>query len=132
MAMTKKEQAEMERLRFDLALARAMRWPSYPKPASMTVAEIKDSLVDGGVQYGSPQKVARGWFTNAYSQRLTYGCSNGISHNNDGDKTTTQNMGQMYRTKADAARAMRFEMTEDFAKKLAAVDRIISEEDGQP
>lgn len=127
MAMTKAEKAEMDRLRNDLALARAMRWPSYAKPARMTYDQIRDNLVDGGVKWGSRQKVARGWFQNAYSQRVSYGCSDGTFHSQGGDTTSSQNMGEMWATKADALRAMRLEMTEDFAKKLAAVDRQIEE-----
>lgn len=127
MAMTKREQADMRRLRDDLALARAMRWPDYPNPAPMPQAEIKANLVEGGERYGRRQKVARGWFCNAYNGSLTYGCSDGTHHDSRGDTTGTQGMGIMYRTKADAARAMRLEMTEKFAEKLAAVDRIIAD-----
>ena len=127
MAMTKKEQAEMQRLRDDLALARAMRWPDYPKPAPMTHAEINANLVEGGERFGRRQMVARGWYQNSYSGRVTYGCSTTIHHSSEGDTTTSQHMGVMYRTKAAALMAMRLEMTEKFAKELAKVDRLIAE-----
>ncbi|RWE46801.1 MAG: hypothetical protein EOS79_11465 [Mesorhizobium sp.] len=131
MAMNKTEQAAFEKLRNDLALARAMRWPSYPKPAPMSRAEIEANLIDGGERWGSSQKVARGWYQNAYSKRVTYGCSTVVSHNIEGDTTSSQNMGVMYAIKADALRAMRLEMTEKFARDLAGVDRQIEEAESE-
>ena len=129
MAMTKKEQAELQRLRDDLDLARAMRWPDYAQPAPMTEAEIKANLVEGGLKYGSRQMVARGWFCAASTGRVTYGCSSGLFHSREGDTTNTQNMGVMYATKADALRAMRIEMTQAFARNLAEVDKQIMAEE---
>ena len=128
MAMNKKEQAEMDRLRSDLALARAMRWPSYPKPAPVTREWIDANLVDGGMQMGRRQRVARGWFINSYidgygSPRATFGCSDGYGHNSDGDTTTTQKMGRMYATKEEALQALRWEVTERVAAILAGIDR---------
>lgn len=132
MAMTKAERAEMERLWADLAMARAMRWPSYPKPAPMTLEDIKANIVDGGVQYGRPQKVARGWFYNAYLSHsypdVTQGCSTGFVHSTSGDVATTQNRGRMYARKVDALRAMRHDLTEFVASILAKVDQQIEEE----
>ncbi len=133
MAMTKKEQAEMERLRTDLAMARAMRWPDYPKPEPMTREQIKENLVEGGERYGRRQEVARGWFYNAYlggysQPTATYGCSDGLNYNSEGDTTSTQNMGRMYATKFEALCALRLDLTEQVARLLAGVDRQISEE----
>lgn len=134
MAMNKTERAEMERLRNYLALARAMRWPSYPKPAPMSLEQIRANLVFGGIKYGTAkQKVARGWFINSYlgggfhQHQATYGCSDGNNHSTEGDVTTSQNRGEMYATKADALRALRIELTEKMAKVLANVDRQIEE-----
>jgi hypothetical protein len=130
--MTKAEQKRMDALDEALALARSMRWPEYNMPASMTEAEIKANLVDGGIKYNSPEKVARGYFANSYTGRVTYGCSNGIHHSDEGDRTTTQHMGRMYASEADAWRAVRYEMTLRFAKELARVDLKISETDPRP
>jgi hypothetical protein len=127
MAMNKAEAGEMTRLRQDLMLARALRWPDYPTPHPMTEAEIKASLTVEAQSYGHNQMVAVGWFQNTYTSRVTKGCSNGHGHNRNGLGTSTQGMGQMYATEADAYRAMRMEMTEDFAKNLAAVDAQIVE-----
>lgn len=131
MARTKKDQAEFERLYHDLAMARSMRWPEYPMPAPMTTSQILDNLEDGGIRWGSPQKVARGWFPIAGgysgSARVTHGCSNGVSHSRDGNETTTQGMGRMYKTQADAWRALRHELTINFAHELAKIDNHIKE-----
>lgn len=133
MAMNKSEKAEMDRLRHDLALARAMRWPDYPRPAPMTREDIAANLIDGGMKYGSPQKVARGWFVFSHlggfsDGRVSYGCSDGIHHSAEGDATTTKQMGVMYATKRDALHVLRLELTEKCAEILARVDRMIAEE----
>lgn len=132
MAMNKKERAEMERLREDLALAKAMKWPDYPMPSTVTRQWIDDNLVDGGVKYNIHQKVARGWFYNANilsfnRHRPTYGCSNGMTHAVEGDVTTSQSAGRMFATKLDALRALRLDLTEQCATILASVDKQIAE-----
>jgi hypothetical protein len=121
--MTKTEKERVAQLERDLALAKAMRWPGYPSPAPKTRAEIEKSKTEGAPRYGQISMVARGWFANSYSEgKVSYGCSNGVNHGSDGDKTTTQGMGRMYATEVDAWRAVRVEMTELFAAILARVD----------
>lgn len=122
MAMSKKEQQEVERLKAELAMARALRWPSFANPPTMTRDEIKEALVPGGIRYGSPCKVARGWFMNSHSRSVTYGCSDGYRHAREGDAPGSQECGRMYRTEADAWRAMRHEATLRAAKELADID----------
>lgn len=123
MAMTKAEKERMAQLERNISLLKAMKWPDYSKPASMTKADIEANLVQGGKQYGSVQRVARGWFSNSYDQgRVSYGCSNGTNHSSSGDITTTQGMGRMYASELEAWRAIRHEMTERFASVLARVD----------
>jgi hypothetical protein len=126
MAMTKAEKAKMEELETALALC----WPAYPAPQPMTREEIeaaKVKLTPTRSVYRE-RSAALGWFYNAHSGDVTQGWSDGIAHSRDnvtGDHGS-QNMGRMYRTKALAAMAMRLEMSRDFAKRLAAVDRIIA------
>lgn len=133
MAMTKAEKAELERLRADLALARALRWPDYPRNAPMTQDDIKANLVEGSVYYSKRrQMVARGWFYNAYlggygNPTVTYGCSDGINHSREGDTTTSQQAGVMYRTKSEALQNLRLDLTEKCANILADVDRQLAE-----
>lgn len=134
MAMNKSEQAEMARLRRDLELVRALHWPPYPMPAPMTEEEIKANLVDGGMRYGKPERVARGWFAHPSSERprVTYGCSNGMHCNSTGDATVSQGMGTMYPTKLDALHVIRLKLTEKYAEALVEIDRMIAEEEMNP
>jgi hypothetical protein len=133
MAMTKAEAKRLADLDEALALARSMRWPDYNMPAPMTEADIKTNLVEGGIKYrGQPEKVARGYFANSHSGRVTYGCSDGFSHSSEGDTTNTHHMGRMYANEADAWRTVRYEMTLRFAKELARVDQKIDETEPRP
>lgn len=127
MSMNKAEKAEMAALRDALALSRAMKFPDYAVPNAMSTAEIMEAR-------GGWSGVVRGWFYVAslggiggYSNTVTYGCSNGISHNRTGDKTTTQGGGRMYRTKLDALQALRHDLTKEAAKELAHVDAMLME-----
>jgi hypothetical protein len=126
MAMTKAEKARVEELEKALRLARALRLPDYPKPASMTRDEITANLVPGGEKYGRRQKVAFGYFYNTHSVTVSRGCSDGMTHSWSGDVTTTKNMGVMYSDEADAWRAVRHELTEKYARQLADIDARIS------
>lgn len=125
MAMTKAERERMEQLEKAVALARSMRWPEYGSPAPMTVEEKRANFVDGGMKYGTPQKVAFGYFQNSHSIRVTRGCSDGYHHNIEGDATSSQGGGVMYANEADAWKAMRVELTLRFAEVLARVDEKI-------
>lgn len=134
MAMTKAEKARME----ELETALAMHWPSYPEPAAMTDAEIKASLEDiprrdqSVSAHGATKRAARGWFQNAYSAHVTSGWSDGYHcnrHSDYGDSASRVEGQKMYATRQAAAMAMRLEMTREFARKLAAVDRIIAGSD---
>lgn len=127
MAMNKAEKAELDKARRDLRLAKSMRWPEYPMPKPMTKDEIEQNLTDGDIQYGSPQRVARGWFSVSYRGEASYGCSNGINHSPTGGKTTTQGIGAMYRTELQALQVTRLRLTEEYAARLAAIDARIQE-----
>jgi hypothetical protein len=102
----------------------------------MTRDEIEAAKVSLTPQDQSTRSYARrnaalGWFYNAHTCELSRGWSDGMSHsrhNITGD-SGSQNMGCMYRTKGDAARALRHEISRDYAKRLAAVDRIIAKSD---
>lgn len=122
MTMTKAERARMEMLEREARLARALRFPTDPVPQPMSIAEIKASLTDGGMKSGHYEKVARGWFFNSHVMQVSRGCSNGYSHSPTGNVTTSQNGGRMYRTEAEAWRAMRHEKARQVAEDLAKID----------
>lgn len=121
MAMTKAEQARVAALETDLAMARAMAWPSYRCPSPMTEQDIAVLMKSAN---GAP---ARGWFANPYNGRVTFGCSTLTSHNPEGDKTTTQKMGRMYVTELTAYEVLRHEVTRRVANDLARIDHKIAE-----
>lgn len=123
MAMNKAEQKMVRDLRERLALARAVAWIDMPTPPPMTADEIKANLVDGGVKWGHRQKIARGYLANAHDRGQVYrGCSDGIHHGNDWQVTTTQGMGALYRTEADAWRWVRAQKAREFAKIMADIE----------
>lgn len=131
MAMTKAERAHLEVVETELAF----RWPGAPEPSPMTRDEIVSGLVDVTPRDQSigrgKRKVALGWVHNAYSMRVEPAWSNGINHgrgNHTGDGGS-QGMGRLYRSKSEAALAMRWEMCREFARKLRSVDIIIKGED---
>lgn len=124
MSMTKAEKEAFDRMQTDLRLARALRWPIGPTPKPMTVDEIKAECHHASSAYG---EVAIGWFMNAYSMRVTRGCSNGYTHNVEGTScTTSQGPGAMYRTEADAWVAMLHIKVRDYARDLAQIEFHIS------
>ena len=126
MAMTKAEKEEMERLKWELARERAMRFPAYSKPERMTSTELTPAknVYSGGVV------VAWHQWNYGVEFRVQEGCSNGINHSSSNtDRTTTQGGGQFYKSKLDALRVARIEITERFASVLATIDaEIVIEE----
>lgn len=129
MSMNKTEQAHMATLEHALRLARALHWPTYAEPAPMTREEIEAAKVPGGCRrYTSePQRVALGWFGGTYDGgNVRNGCSDGINHG-DGNTTTTQGMGRLFRTEAEAWRFVRMELTRQYAERLAKIDAKLQE-----
>lgn len=134
MAMTKAEKAQLE----EMQTALSMHWPSYPSPAPMTREEIKEGLVDiprrdrSIPAYGDSRKAAIGWFYNAHSETVTRGWGDGFYINRDshyGDAPSRSDGNPMFKTRKEAAMALRLDMTRKFARKLAAIDRVITDDE---
>lgn len=127
MAMTKAEKAKQDELQQRLAALKAIAALDDPLPQPMTYDEIKAALKPGGkTHYGASSKVARGWFANHHTMEVTRGCSDGGYHSTEGDVTTSQQMGEMYRTEAEAWLVVRhrtaLEAVATLAKVQAAID----------
>lgn len=128
MAMTKAEKARVEAIEQELAF----RWPMHPEPAPVSRDEIEANLVEVVPRDRSVYKTRRvylGWWFNAYGRRVEPAWSDGAIHgwgNHTGDGGS-KGSGTIYRTKADAAIALRWAMCREFAKALYAVDKIIAE-----
>lgn len=104
----------------ELLLSRAFCFPTQPEPKQMSSDEVKTAVE------ASPKKLITGWFWNAYADnfRITQGCSDWVYHNSNGvDKITTQNMGRIYSSRADAILAARWDMCRRFAAALARLDK---------
>lgn len=121
MALTKKEAAEMDALREQLAQERAMRWPEYGEPAPVQLAGIAGDALTVG------------WFVHTWATEysVSQGCSNGYNHSDrDTTRAITQGAGCFYDTRREALQQARIELTRRFAKALAGLDAEIAAEQG--
>lgn len=119
MAMNKSEKAEMDRLRSDLAKAKALRWPDYAPER----IDPKEALREA-----QRQNLVQAWCFNAWREgNVSFGCFNSINHSvNRSDRTTTQGQGgPWFPTRRDALMALRLAKTEEFASALARLDEEI-------
>ena len=111
MSMTKKEQAEVERLKTRLALRFTEDVkPDIPEPES-------------GIP-GLP--IINGWSFNSYSKRVVKSCSSTIFHGNgQWDKTDSHYAIEQFSMPILAYKAMRRELEERYARELREIDRSI-------
>lgn len=118
MAMTKKEQAEMEDLKRQLAIAKAFR---FTNPVNKDVAPPS-----GG--WGST--LSTGWVFNSYTKKVDVACSSQVHHAiGKTDKTSTQNPIWMFSSKLLALKALRHDLERKFAEELANIDKMIEIEE---
>lgn len=116
MAMNKKEAAEMEELRRELRIARALRWPDTPPPEPMPVPKGSETVM-GWVAYGSASAVDEAW-----SQSMRHG------RGRDPEQSGSQRGIRLHRTKLDALLNLRAAKTREFAEHLASLDAQIEAE----
>lgn len=127
MAMSKKQQEEMRCLREDLAAARALGWPTAPKPTPLTAEEIEASR-DTAIRnaWGGTDRAFVGWTCLTWESqfRLSRGFSLGHAHGVDVARpfSRSKGCGQFFRTAADAVLFARWELCERFARTLAQLD----------
>lgn len=119
MAMTKAERAEMDRLREELALARALRYSGMQAPERMP-------LPDTGFQNGWSFNVHSGEVSGMWTERMAHGWGHRAEGGTGG--SVSQNGRRIYSTRRDALIALRLAMEEQSAKKLAAIDALIERE----
>ena len=114
-AMTKKEAAEVERIKEELRLKGALRATSPVEPDVPIPTSCRD------------ENLAKGYlFVCSNLPRIEKACSSSIFHScgND-DKTTTQGARMLYSTPLRAALALRYETEQECAQRLAKVDEMI-------
>lgn len=131
MAMTKAEKAEMEALRRQVELARALCWPSGPRPQSLAAPEPGSS----DKVYGWRPVVGR--VQGATS--ITYGIRDavepwwtGSSINGSLAGAASQGKAQVFASRLEALQDIRHELTVDYAGRLAALDQAIEQERACP
>lgn len=121
MAMNKAEKAAFESLKDELYKAKAFRF---------TETVLPDIPIPGYVD-----KPTSGWVCNVYSMRVGQAWSTSVAHGNGSARTPNSSGSQrgipLYSTKLLALRAMRNAAENEYASKLASIDRLI-EEEGDP
>lgn len=121
MAMNKKEQAEMDRLRGELLVAKAFRFTEPVEPDLMPPESYKD------------EDAVRGWGFNSHDEGRVYKAMT-TSQSNTQDWTREDRLSwrqgaiRLYSTKLLALRALRNALEGIYARKLAEVDRRIEYE----
>ena len=124
MAMTKREQAELEALLQRFAEAKALRWLGVPEPARMPLPE---------------KGYVNGWTFNTYDSGVNTAWTGSNSHSRSGHRTddgqgyrrnisASQGGLPLYATELDALIALRLATERECARKLAALDRRIDAE----
>lgn len=118
MAMNKKEQAEMENIRNEMRKARALRF---------TDKVYQDVLPPSHNEgYG---KLNTGFVFNSHNCSIDIACSSSFSHGKgQANKTTSQQAISMFSSRLLALKAMRNEIEQECAKKLAKIDGYIEKE----
>ena len=124
MAMTKREQADMEALRQGLAEAKALRWLGVPEPTRMPLPE---------------KGYVNGWTFNTYNSGVDTAWTGPNTHSHschrtDDGKQYLRNISasqgglRLYATELDTLIALRLATERECARKLAALDRRIDAE----
>ena len=122
MAMTKKEAAEVEKMKQELRLRGALRATSNVEP---------DVPIPSG-SYSDRQGLSKGFMfvsESGYWPRVEPSCSSSVYHSiGRDDRTTTQEPMRLYSTRLLALRALRYAIEQDCCARLTKVDKMIEEE----
>lgn len=119
MAMNKKEQAEMDRLRDELRIAKSFRFTETVEPDVMPP-----------VAYGKENAI-NGWYMNPHNGSVCLAATSSAAHTTSPEiirAAWTQGSKKLYSTRLLALKAGRCAMEQKFAKLLADIDRKIEEE----
>jgi len=128
---TKAEKAErIERLHKRL---HALKWPNYAKPQPMPVSDIM------ALCKATPHGYLRVYFQNRHTMEVKAGWTSSTLHCRDWPEALPKNWreeqnrhsvsrdaGECYLTLEDAARAMRWEVTEEAAEECRKADEVLA------
>lgn len=127
MAISKKLQAEIDDLKRQVAVNRALRWSDYPSKPDLPPPEP-----------GSGGKETRGWrarfyaSTSAPCHQVGKAMSSSVYHGHNWNKTDSQGPMSLFSTRLKALQALRRQAEEWCAKYLADVDAEIALEIEKP
>lgn len=115
MSLNKKEQAELEALKLDLAMERAMH-RSQLVVRDLPPPDIWEAL-------------SKGWNYAPFHDvgRVEKYCSSRSSHGIGWETTRSQNPRHLFSTELLALQALRHELAEGYAKNLARIDALIEQ-----
>lgn len=114
MSLNKKEQTELETLKLDLAMERAMR-RSQPVAKDLPPPDSSGEL-------------SKGWDYSAYGNgEVRQHCSSSVFNGSGWEKTPYQNSRRLFSTELLALQALRHELAEGYAKNLARIDALIDQ-----
>ena len=126
MAMSKAERKALEDALLERDMARALRWPEYEKPEMIPPPSASGEPTSGFLIIPSRS------MTGSAGAGVVKAWSDSMMHGFDSDKPNrsfgTQGSSPLFATRKGALKVLRMELTETFAKKLAELDRLISEE----
>lgn len=117
--MTKKETAEMDALRDQLRIAKALRFTEEVKP-DVPAPTYREANTTGYLFAD---------YSGFGGDSTSPACSSSVHHNSRGnEKTTTQGARTLYSTRLLALRGLRHEVEQEVAQRLARIDRQIEQE----
>jgi hypothetical protein len=112
-----------------LELQRALCWPNEPKPVPYTSEEIIELISAKFKDRYAKGSVLVGWFANgslsmSVGSCVSKGCSSGHYHSvGSTTEASSQGCGIMYATRREAYLAARWQLCQNMAEMLAALDR---------
>lgn len=121
MAMTKKEQAEMEELRQRVREERAFR-RTEPVEPDVPIPEVFTELSRGFTSFACVN----------VTLRSGPGCSSSTSHGDSWEGTRSQQPKRLFSTQLNAMKAARHKLEVAMMKELARIDALIEAEQKNP
>ncbi len=120
--MNKKEQAEMDSLRDQLRIAKALRFTEDVLPDVMAPLPSEPG-----------HRLTKGYLIAAYAgwdgDKVVPACSSSVYHNfGSQEKTSSQGSRALYSTRLLALRGLRHEVEKQVASRLASIDKKIEQE----
>ena len=124
MAMNKKEQAQLQNAIDEAVINRALRWSDYEVQPDIQVPSYGDGYVNGWSYNSHSSRVYKTWSGSVF---------HGMGHAFAGARPPNGSQGgiRQFSTQSMALKAMRRDMENKFARRLADVDQMIKAAEGE-